>query len=120
MNRIIHILLVVVLAVSAPLMGAGAFDHDGKMGHHGMAGESLDLSPISVDKVNSEKDGSGLLASLDECLKVFHCSSPNTLISSLSEQEAVSFYQHGLWGLHKSNSLLSQSPTVDLRPPRSQ
>ncbi|WP_419905202.1 hypothetical protein [Kiloniella sp.] len=128
MNRIIHILLAVVFVVSAPLMAADAYDHNGKVGHHGMAGTSLShnavsvdqasVAPVSVDESNSVKDISGLLALMDECLKVFHCSSPNTLVSPLSEQEAVSFYQHSLWSLHKSEAFFSQTPTVDLRPPR--
>ncbi len=119
MNRIIHILLIVVITVSAPLMGAGAYDHDGKMGHHSVAAESIGDSFVSVDTDNSVTDNSGLQGSLDDCLQVFHCSAPNTLVSVFSEQKRVSFYQHTLWSLHENEVVRSQTPTVDLRPPRS-
>ena len=119
MSRIIHILLIVVFTVSAPLTGAGAYDHGGGMGHHVSTVEGLGHSTVAMDQDNSVKDNADLEGLRDDCLQVFHCSAPNTLIAFFSEQKTVSFYQHNLWSLHKSEVLRAQIPTVDLRPPRS-
>ncbi|WP_380251012.1 hypothetical protein [Kiloniella antarctica] len=105
--------------MSAPLMGAGANDHGGKMNHHGVMVDNLGHSDVVVDQDNSAIGSSGAEGLRDDCLQIFHCSSPNTLVSFFSEQKRVSFYQHNLWSLHKSEVFRSQTPTVDLRPPRS-